>query len=154
MELEKHNFKRVAELATRMTKNAPHDPWNWGALGDAQIELGNYDAAADAYQRMVVLRPDLASYNRAAWFRFLAGDQPGAVAIMKQAISAGSSSTENVAWCLVELGKLHFKAGQMDDAVKAYQAALRDVSELPSRTRWPGVNRGCQRRLESGHRQL
>ena len=125
VELEKHNFKKVAELATRMTKNAPNDPWNWGALGDAQLELGHYDAAADAYQRMVVLRPDLASYNRAAWFRFLAGDQPGAIAIMKQAISAGSSSSENVAWCLVELGKLHFKAGQVEDASKAYQSALR-----------------------------
>ncbi len=125
IELERHNFKRVAELATRMTKNAPNDPWNWGALGDAHLELGNYDAAADAYQRMVMLRPDLASYNRAAWFRFLAGDQPGAVAIMKQAISAGSSSMENVAWCLVELGKIHFKAGQIDDAARAYQAALR-----------------------------
>ena len=125
IELERHNFKKVAELAARMTKNAPNDPWNWGALGDAHLELGNYDAAADAYQRMVVLRPDLASYNRAAWFRFLAGDQPGAVAIMKQAISSGSSSAENVAWCLVELGKLHYKAGQIDDAARAYQSALR-----------------------------
>ena len=125
VELEKHNFKKVAELATRMTKNAPNDPWNWGALGDAQLELGNYDAAADAYQQMIVLRPDLASYNRAAWFRFLAGDQPGAVAIMKQAISSGSSSSENVAWCMVELGKLHYKAGQFEDASRAYQSALR-----------------------------
>ena len=103
IELERHNFKQVAELAGRMTKAAPNDPWNWGALGDSQIELGNYDAAADAYQRMVVLRPDLASYNRAAWFRFLANDQPGAVKIMKIAIDAGSSSAENVAWCMVEL---------------------------------------------------
>ena len=124
IELEKHNFKKVTELAGRMTKSAPNDPWNWGALGDAQLELGNYDAAADAYQRMVVLRPDLASYNRAAWYRFLAGDQPGAVAIMKAAISSGSSSTENVAWCMVELGKLHYKAGQIDDAARAYKAAL------------------------------
>ena len=125
IELERHNFKKVAELAGRMTKNAPNDPWNWGALGDSQLELGNYDAAADAYQRMVMLRPDLASYNRAAWYRFLANDQPGAVAIMKAAISSGSASSENVAWCMVELGKIHFKAGQIDDAGRAYQSALR-----------------------------
>jgi tetratricopeptide (TPR) repeat protein len=125
IELERHNFKNVANLAGRMTKNAPNDPWNWGALGDAQLELGNYDAAADAYQRMVMLRPDLASYNRAAWYRFLANDQPGAIAIMKAAINAGSSSAENVAWCMVELGKIHFKAGQIEDAAKAYQSALR-----------------------------
>ena len=97
VELERHNFKRVAELAGRMTKSSPNDPWNFGALGDALIELGDYNAAADAYQRMIVLRPDLASYNRAAWFRFLAGDQPGAVMAMKAAIEAGSGSAENVA---------------------------------------------------------
>ena len=44
------------------------------ALGDAQTELGNYDKAAEAYQKMVNLRPDLSSYNRAAYFRFLYGD--------------------------------------------------------------------------------
>jgi len=125
IELERHNFKKVAELAGHMTKSAPNDPWNWGALGDAQLELGNYDAGADAYQRMVMLRPDLASYNRAAWYRFLANDQPGAIAIMKAAISAGSASSENVAWCMVELGKIHFKAGQIEDAGRAYQSALR-----------------------------
>ncbi|HEY3739155.1 MAG TPA: tetratricopeptide repeat protein, partial [Bryobacteraceae bacterium] len=86
---------------------------------------GDYDAAADAYQQMVILRPDLASYNRAAWYRFLAGDQKGAVTIMKAAIEAGSSSNENVAWCMVELGKLYFKEGQIEDADRAYQSALR-----------------------------
>jgi tetratricopeptide (TPR) repeat protein len=125
VELERHNFKTVAELAGRMTKAAPSDPWNWGALGDARLELGDYEAAADAYQQMVILRPDLASYNRAAWYRFLAGDQKGAVTIMRAAIEAGSSSSENVAWCMVELGKLHYKAGQIEEAARAYQSALR-----------------------------
>ena len=72
--------------------------------GDALIEMGDYDAAADAYQKMVELRPDLASYNRAAHYRFLFGDTSGAIRIMKQAIEAGSSSPENVAWCMVDLG--------------------------------------------------
>jgi tetratricopeptide (TPR) repeat protein len=125
VELERHNFKSVAELAGRMTKSAPSDPWNWGALGDANLELGDYEAAADAYQQMVILRPDLASYNRAAWYRFLAGDQKGAVKIMKAAIESGSASNENVAWCMVELGKIHYKAGEIDDAARAYQSALR-----------------------------
>ena len=125
VELERHNFKRVAELASRATKNSPNDPWNYGALGDALIEMGDYNAAADAYQKMVTLRPDLASYNRAAWFRFLAGDQPGAVVAMKAAIEAGSGSPENVAWCWVELGKLYWKAGQITESEKAFQSALR-----------------------------
>jgi tetratricopeptide (TPR) repeat protein len=124
IELERHNFARVAEDSRELTRIAPDDPWNWGTLGDALIELGQYDAAAEAYQKMVTLRPDMSSYNRAAWFRFLAGDMPGAIDIMQKAISAGSPSPENSAWCLVELGNLYLKSGRSADAEKAYAAAV------------------------------
>jgi tetratricopeptide (TPR) repeat protein len=125
VELERHNFARVAEDSRRLIQMAPEDPWNWGTLGDALIELGQYDAAAEAYQKMVTLRPDLASYNRAAWFRFLAADMPGAIEIMQRAIAAGSPSAENTAWCLVELGHLYMKSGHSAEAEKAYQAAIK-----------------------------
>lgn len=125
IELERHNFAKVASDSRQLTKFAPEDSWNWGTLGDSLIELGDYDAAAEAYQKMVTLRPDLSSYNRAAWFRFLAGDMPGAIDIMKQAIGAGSSSSENIAWCAVELGHLYLKSGQMAGAEQAYAAAVK-----------------------------
>ena len=125
IELERHNFARVAEDSRELTRIAPDDPWNWGTLGDALIELGRYDAAAEAYQKMVILRPDMSSYNRAAWFRFLAGDMPGAIEIMQRAISSGSPSAENTAWCLVELGHLYLKAGRGADAEKAYAQAVK-----------------------------
>ncbi len=124
IELERHEFAKVAEDSRLLTKMAPEDPWNWGTLGDALIELGQYDAAAEAYQKMVTLRPDLASYNRAAWFRFLAGDMPGAIEIMQRAIAAGSPSAENTAWCMVELGHLYMKSGRSAEAEKAYQSAI------------------------------
>src|SRR6266567_525386 len=123
IELERHNFAGVVENARRLAGIAPDDPWNWGALGDALMELGEYEQAAEAYQKMVTLRPDLGSYNRASYFRFVSGDTAGAVAVMKQAISAGSSSPENVAWCLVDLGNLYLKTGQVTEAERAYTAA-------------------------------
>lgn len=125
IELERHHFKLVAEYSRQLMNFSPNDPWNWGTLGDALVEMGDYDGAAEAYQKMVTLRPDLASYNRAAWFRFLSGDMPGAIDIMKRAISAGSPSSENTAWCLVELGHLYLKNGQFDDAEQAYATAVR-----------------------------
>ncbi|MBV8843894.1 MAG: tetratricopeptide repeat protein [Bryobacterales bacterium] len=125
IELERHNFAGVAEDSRELTRIAPDDPWNWGTLGDALIELGQYDAAAEAYQKMVTLRPDMSSYNRAAWFRFLAGDMPGAIEVMQRAISAGSPSPENTAWCLVELGHLYMKSGRGADAEKAYAEAVK-----------------------------
>ncbi|MGA2134808.1 MAG: tetratricopeptide repeat protein [Bryobacteraceae bacterium] len=125
IELERHNFTQVAEYSRQLTANSPDDPWNWGTLGDSLMELGQYDKAAEAYQRMVSLRPDLSSYNRASYYRFVAGDAPGAIAIMKRAIESGSRSMENVAWCDVDLGNMYFKIGQVADAERAYLSALR-----------------------------
>jgi tetratricopeptide (TPR) repeat protein len=125
IELERHHFKQVAEYSRQLMQISANDPWNWGTLGDALVEMGDYDGAAEAYQKMVTLRPDLASYNRAAWFRFLSGDMAGAIEIMGKAINAGSPSSENTAWCLVELGHLYLKNGQADEAEKAFSAAVK-----------------------------
>jgi len=123
--LERHDFKSAAEYSLALTEWAPNDSWNWGTLGDAYIETGNYDKAAEAYQRMVSLRPDLSSYNRAAWFRFIYNDPDNAVKIMQLAINSGSAMAENTAWCEVELGKILLKTGKVKEAAQAYQAALR-----------------------------
>jgi tetratricopeptide (TPR) repeat protein len=125
IELERHNFTKVAEYSRELTTSSPEDPWNWGTLGDSLMELGQYDKAAEAYQRMVNMRPDLSSYNRASYYRFVSGDAAGAIEVMKRAIDAGSHSMENVAWCYVDLGNMYFKTGKLSDAERAYLSALR-----------------------------
>jgi tetratricopeptide (TPR) repeat protein len=124
--LERHDFHAAAIYSEALTQQAPNDSWNWGTLGDAMTELGNYDRAAEAYQKMVNLRPDLSSYNRAAYFRFLYGDAENGTKIMKMAIAAGSPMAENTAWCQVELGKMYLKTGKLKEAEEAYAAALRN----------------------------
>jgi tetratricopeptide (TPR) repeat protein len=123
--LERHDFPEVEKHSRRLTEIAPDDPWNFGTLGDALMELGKYSEAADAYQTMVRLRPDMSSYNRAAYYRFVAGDAAGAVEVMKHAIEAGSRSPENVAWCLADLGNMELKIGHLDEAAQAFRAALK-----------------------------
>ncbi|HXK04469.1 MAG TPA: tetratricopeptide repeat protein [Verrucomicrobiae bacterium] len=123
--LERHDFPKVAAESRELIEAAPDDPWNWGTLGDALMELGEYSAAADAYQTMVRLRPDMASYNRAAYYRFVAGDAAGAREIMKRAIESGSRSPENIAWCLVDLGNMDLKTGNEDEALRSFEAALK-----------------------------
>jgi tetratricopeptide (TPR) repeat protein len=123
--LERHQFAEVVDLSRQMIAAAPDDAWNWGTLGDALMELGRYDDAADAYQKMVTLRPNQSSYNRASYYRWVMGDAKGAIAIMQQAIRSGSPAAENTAWCLVDLGNLYFKIGRVEEAEQSYRSALK-----------------------------
>src|SRR6185436_586129 len=110
-----HHFQQVAALALKLTEERRSDPAVWGMLGDAAMETGDYDRAADAYQTMADLRPDLASYNRVAFYRFVTGDAAGAIEIMRRAIRSGSSEPENLAWCLADLGRMLLKTGAADE---------------------------------------
>ena len=88
------------------------------------MELGEYKEAERAYSKMFALRPNLASYNRLAFYRFVAGDVPSAVELMRNAIDAGDPAPENTAWCFAELGDMYFKTGHLEAAADAYHSAL------------------------------
>lgn len=124
VEMQRHHFRRAVDLAGALAKKRPDDPALLGLLGDAFMELGEYDRAADTYQKMADLRPDLASYNRVAFYRFVTGDPEGAIDIMQRAIRMGSAEPENLAWCLSDLGGMLFKTGAIDQAGQAYRQAL------------------------------
>ncbi len=124
--MERHEFARVAEYSGEMIKYAANDPWNWGTLGDAEMELGHYDSARDAYRKMVALRPDLSSYNRLAWYQFVTGNADSAIQLMRSAISGVSEAPENTAWCLADLGRIQFKVGRLADAEASYKQALQE----------------------------
>ena len=123
--LNLHQFAAVAEESRKLAAMSPKDPRNWGTLGDALMEMGEYDKAADAYQQMTDVRPGLSSFNRVAFYRFVTGDAQGAVAAMTNAIGAGSRIPENLAWCLVDLGWMNFKTGKIDEAAADFGNALR-----------------------------
>ncbi len=124
IDLQRHDFKRVAERAQDMAKYTPSDPGNWGNLGDALMELGEYERAGKAYTKMFALRPNLASYNRLAYFQFVTGNANRAIELMRDAVEAGDALPENTAWCRAELGDMYFKTGQVDQAADAYRGAL------------------------------
>ncbi len=125
VEMMLHHFKHVVELTSQLAKERPDDPVLWGLQGDALMEMGDYTHAPDAYQKMVDIKPTLASYNRIAFYRFVTGDATGAIKIMRQAISMGAPLPENVAWCLSDLGNMLLKTGDDKSAEQAYNEALR-----------------------------
>lgn len=123
--MERHDFASVAQYSTEILKFAPNDAWSWGMLGDASMELGQYEQAHEAYQKMVALRPGLSSYNRMGWYEFVTGHADSAIQLMRSAIAGVSEAPENTAWCLADLGGMQFKVGKLADARHSYDEALR-----------------------------
>jgi tetratricopeptide (TPR) repeat protein len=124
IDLQRHDFRAVAERSRDMIRYNASDPGIWGNLGDSLMELGEYESARDAYIKMFGLRPNLGSYNRLAYLRFVTGNADAAIDLMKEAIEAGSPAPENTAWCWAEVGDMYFKTGKLEEAETAYHNAL------------------------------
>jgi tetratricopeptide (TPR) repeat protein len=120
-----HRFADGRTMAINLLKNNPRDAFLYGALTDANVELGNYGEAVQAIQTMVDLKPDMASYARVSYVRSLHGDPKGAIQAMDTAATiADPADAEAQAWCLVHLGDELFKTGKYDLAEKAYDRSL------------------------------
>ena len=104
----------------------------YGVTGDALVELGRYDEAFAAFDRMISLRPSLASYARVAYARELVGDRRGARAAMQLALTSAAGQPEPTAWAHVELSKLERALGRLDSARRHTTAALRALPGYPS----------------------
>ena len=141
----KHEFQEALATAEQLRRQRPDDPWVYGVLGDAYIELGDYQRAAEVLQEMMDRRPGLAAYSRAAHLRELFGDLQGAIELMAMAVRAGSGQDpEPLAWCLVQLGNLHFNQGHLEEAAVAYQRALAVLPQYYQALSALGRVRGAQ----------
>jgi len=120
----RHDFRRGLRLGLEARRSAPDLARPYTVIADAQIELGRYSAAERTIQRMLDLRPTLASYARASYYRELTGDLAGASQAMRLAVSAGAGSPENLAYVGALLGDLELARGRVDAAAGAYRQAL------------------------------
>jgi len=123
--LSQHRFRDALEIARRSRDLRPDDAWNYGVMGDAQIELGEYSDAFDAFDRMMALRPNAAAYARVAYARELQGDADGALAAMQRAAKATApSDPEAQAWYAAQTGELYLKLHQVDNADREFRRAV------------------------------
>lgn len=121
-----HRFAEARLLGKSLQQKHPTDSFFYGVLTDANVELGNYDEALKNVQKMVDLRPDMASYSRVSHVRSLYGDSEGAIEAMRSAARiADPMDKEAQAWCLVRLGEEFFKIGSYDKAEKQFDDALK-----------------------------
>jgi tetratricopeptide (TPR) repeat protein len=124
LSLARHQFREALDWGEKAHAISPGTALIYGVIGDAQIELGQYDAALETFQTMVDLRPDLSSYSRASYLRELHGDVEGAIEAMQQAVQAGGPNAENTNWTRVQLGHLYFNSGKLAEAEAQYKQAL------------------------------
>jgi tetratricopeptide (TPR) repeat protein len=122
--LARHEFRKALVLSRRARALAPGIVLNYGLVGDALVELGRYDEAFRAFDRMVSLKPNLPSYSRISYARELLGDPEAAIEAMKLALDAAAPRGEPAAWTHVQLGKLYFGLGRVEAAALEYRKAL------------------------------
>jgi tetratricopeptide (TPR) repeat protein len=122
--LARHDFADAYSLGREAVRLAPYTARNYGVLGDALIELGRYDEAFRAFDRMSSLRPDLSSYSRVSYARELLGRHDAARGAMVLALDAAGGRPEPTAWVHTQLGKLAWNRGRLDEARAHYRAAL------------------------------
>jgi tetratricopeptide (TPR) repeat protein len=128
--LARHEFADALARARQAFDLNPAEATPQAVAGDALLELGEYEQAAQAYARLEGLdgprRPD----DRLAYLQFLRGDTAGAIARMRRAVGAARAANprgEPAAWAQAQLGDLLFHAGDLAGADAAYREALAAV---------------------------
>jgi tetratricopeptide (TPR) repeat protein len=128
--LSEHRFGEAVREAVRAREQFPHDPWNYGVIGDGHLELGDYDEAFAAFQQMLDLRPSASAYARASYAYELRGNLAAALDAMRMAADATSPrDPESLAWHHAQIGSLLLQMGRAKEARTEYEWAA---------TFWPG----------------
>jgi len=131
VQLSLHQFAEGLESARLAVAINPYNSAIYGALVDANVELGNYEEAIKMADKMVEIRPDLRSYSRISYLREINGDIKGAIEAMDMAVKAGFPGYESTAWARFTLGRIYETYGNPDYAEMQYQIALMERPDYP-----------------------
>lgn len=129
--LSLHHFTQALTMAEKAVALAPQAAAGYGALVDANVELGHYEAAVKAADKMVSVRPDLKSYSRVSYLREIYGDTQGAIEGMKLAVGAGAPGSEEKAWSQTALGNLYLGAGKLEAAEREFRMTALERNNYP-----------------------
>ncbi|MSO61186.1 MAG: DUF4331 domain-containing protein [Acidobacteria bacterium] len=122
--LSQHRFAEAITQANKVNALDPRDAWNHGAIGDGSFELGDYERAFAAYDRMGQLQPGPPAYARTAHALEIKGDLAGSLEYMKRAADGSwSNDPESQAWHYAQLGDLLLQQGRVGDAKREYEHA-------------------------------
>ena len=124
-----HRFREAEAIARRLVASREF-VLDYGLLGDALMEQGRVTEAAEAYQKMIDLKPFYQSYTRAAHLRWLRGDLDGAIDMMRAAVKAASPrDPESIAWAYSRLAVYELQRGRLAEAGHMADASLRTMPD-------------------------
>ena len=122
--LNMHQFKDALATAQQGVAINNTNAGIFGALVDANVEMGNYQEAVKDCDRMMSIRPDLRSYSRASYLRQIFGQNNGAKEAMQMAVQAGLPGQESTEWARTNLADLYLNTGNLDSASILYRSSL------------------------------
>jgi tetratricopeptide (TPR) repeat protein len=123
LELARHRFRAALRDAEDARRADPSVVRPYGALVDANVELGRYRAANRALQEMLDRKPEYAGFTRLSYVRELHGDLPGALDALQAALSAGGGTGESTAFAASLAGNLELQRGHVALARRHYREA-------------------------------
>lgn len=118
-----HDFGLAKEYAEQGLEVNPFSALLYGVLSDAELQLGDYDAAFAAVQQMIDLSPDSASLSRASYTWEIRGNIAEATRLMQRALDDAPTPADR-SFALLQLGDLAFNDGDAATALTHYIAAL------------------------------
>jgi tetratricopeptide (TPR) repeat protein len=127
----RHDFAAARRYGEDAVALNPASLEAYGVLADATTQLGDTTAATAAVQRMLDLRPGVASFTRASYELELHGRTDDARAAMQRALEAATSRDE-LAFCHYHLGELAWGTGGLDEADDQYARGLAAVPGDPA----------------------
>jgi tetratricopeptide (TPR) repeat protein len=129
-EIAAHDFAAARDHALKLIELQPRKSYPQGILGDALLELGEYERAEIAYKKIIALDGGIGydGESRLARLAQLKGDNAGAqkhfAAALSLALGQSAPLRETVAWLRWQSGETAFSVGEYENAEKHYRDSL------------------------------
>jgi len=125
--LGEQKYSQALAEARALNHRMPDAVLVWGYMAEADAALGDYDAAEQAAQWMMNLRPgNLPAFVCGASLREDWGDVDGALDFLSRALQqVPPLETEETAWIMTRMARLELQAGQPEKADPLLQQALK-----------------------------
>ncbi|HEV3484996.1 MAG TPA: tetratricopeptide repeat protein [Vicinamibacterales bacterium] len=127
-----HRFREALEIGERAIALSPETSDGYAVAGDAALELGLLDKAAEMYAAVARLAPGYYADTRLANLAAARGQAREAYAALERAQSDAARRelpAELHAWCFVRAGSIAFDIGDWLRAERSYTTALRLTPE-------------------------